>query len=109
WRDTDLLLPAIAFAIILHGVLIAYFFTLGYEEPSFTWPGDRELVADYLLSRPPPQLVQPAAESLAGQEDAEAAEPAASVRKAARAGGQGERGRQRAPGPDGGEPDEALP
>lgn len=109
WRDTDLLLPAIAFAIILHGVLIAYFFTLGYEEPSFTWPGDRELVADYLLSRPPPQLVQPAAESLAGKEDAEEAEPASTVGKAAKAGGKGEKERQRAPDPDKGEPDEALP
>ena len=110
WRDADQLLPALAFALILHGVFITYAYTVGQRNLGFLWPGNRELVADYLLTRPPPAAEVVEEDAKAGRDDGEKnAEPASTVGDEGKAGGEGEKERQRAPDPDQGNPAERLP
>ena len=53
FRDSELLLPAAAFAFILHTVILAIMFTLPEPGNPFVFPGRRELMARYLIRRPP--------------------------------------------------------
>ena len=111
WRDSDeLLLPAIAFSVFIHAAFLAYaFYYYTGTGSGFGFPGSRELVADYLVSRPAgeePPTEQPKAGTTNGDEKAE---PASTVGKEAKQGGEGEKPRKRAPNPDKGEPAEALP
>lgn len=109
-RDTELLLPAFAFATIFIGFFLVYaLWYYEYKGPSFLWPGRRELVADYLLSRPPP-ILEEMPDVRAGTTDgAKDAKPASTAGAAGKSGGKGEKERKRAEDPDKGEPDEALP
>jgi outer membrane biosynthesis protein TonB len=54
-RDTELLLPALAFALILHTVFIAISFALHEKGSSLVFPGKRELMTAYLVERPEPE------------------------------------------------------
>jgi hypothetical protein len=107
WRDSELILPALAFALILHAVLLIVAFKFKPDHHSFVFPGDRSLVANYLLNRP---LVVEEEEPKPGTEDGEEkVEPASSAGDEGKSGGEGEKERQRAPDPDKGKPDEIIP
>lgn len=56
WRDSGLMLPAIAFALILHTVFIAVSFQLAEDGNSLVFPGRRDLMARYLVEPPPPPV-----------------------------------------------------
>lgn len=105
WRDSELLLPAICFAVILHAVIvIAALKTFWPIRHTWEFPGKREIMADYLLSRPPPP--PPPQSPPPGEKAAAIAKPAATVGKEGKTGGKGEKPRARAPDPDKGSPDE---
>ena len=109
WYDSQLLVPALLFAVILHGVFVAVAFTLGSGRHSMVFPGKREIMAEYLLVRPPP-LVPPIEEKSpkGGEEDAKEEDkpPSATENKEGKAGGEGDKPRAKAPDPDKGNPDE---
>ncbi|MBL4634173.1 MAG: AgmX/PglI C-terminal domain-containing protein [Kofleriaceae bacterium] len=111
-RDTELLLPAFAFAFVLVGFFLTYALAFyEYSGPSFLWPDRKELVANYLLNRPPPVVEEePEEEVKAGTETGEEkVKPASSNGAEAKSGGKGDKERKRADTPDKGEPDEPLP
>jgi outer membrane biosynthesis protein TonB len=105
--DSHLLVPALLFAVILHGVFVAWALSSKPSRPTMAFPGKREIMAEYLLIRPPPppeEKEQPKG----GTEDAveEDKPPSATVGKEGKAGGEGEKPRAKAPDPDQGNPDE---
>ncbi len=110
-RDTELLLPAFAFAVVLVGFFLIY--ALAIHEPlgqGFLWPGRRDLVANYLINRPAPIIEMQPEEVKAGTEKGEEkVKPASTVGSAGKSGGEGKKERKRDEAPDKGEPDEALP
>jgi hypothetical protein len=108
WEDSSLLFPALCFALILHAVLVLIAFEFRPKRHSMTFPGKREIMAEYLLVRPRPPP-EPAPQPRAGEKDAEKKQVAATVGVEGKAGGKGERPRARAPDPDRGEPDELPP
>jgi TonB family protein len=109
WRDASQILPAAAFAIIAHTVLLIVVFQLKPEHSGFVFPGKRDLVAGYLVKRPEPEP-PPTPAPRAGEEAAISVEPPRSTQgKEGKAGGEGEKERQRAPDPDKGEPDQTIP
>lgn len=113
-RDTELMLPAFAFAFVLVGFFLTYALAFyDYAGPSFLWPDRKELVANYLLNRPPPVVEleeEPVEKVKAGTETGEEkVKPASSNGAEAKSGGKGDKERKRAETPDKGEPDEPLP
>jgi len=107
WRDSELILPAFAFSLIFHAVLLAITFWFKTGTNSFVFPGDRALIANYLINRP---VVAQEEEPQPGTEDGEEKiEPTSSAGDEGKSGGEGEKERQRAPDPDKGEPDELIP
>ncbi len=106
WRDSNLLMPALAFAAIVHAVFVIVAIGLRDDRHSMAFPGKREIMAEYLLTRPQPPP-EPVPEPKAGEKKAEEKKkPAATVGVEGKAGGKGEKPRSRAPDPDKGEPDE---
>jgi hypothetical protein len=111
WRDSEMILPAAAFSVFLHAAFVIYaMWIFSGEGTGFTFPGNRDLVVDYLVNRPaayqPPETPEPKAGVDDGEEKVEAA---STVGKEAKKGGEGDEPRRRAPDPDKGEPDEPLP
>jgi len=105
--DSHLLVPALLFAVILHGVFVAWALSTNTGRPTMAFPGKREIMAEYLLVRPAPppeEKEQPKG----GQEDAKEEEkpPSATEGKEGKAGGEGEKPRAKAPDPDKGNPNE---
>jgi hypothetical protein len=107
--DSHLLVPALLFAVILHGVFVAWALSTKPTRPTMAFPGKREIMAEYLLIRPPPppppeeEKPQPKG----GEEDAkEDKPPSATEGKEGKAGGEGDKPRAKAPDPDKGNPDE---
>jgi len=106
WHDSELLLPSVCFAVILHAVLVVNALWNRPLRHSMTFPGKREIMAEYLLTRPQPPP-EPTPEPKQGEKDAvEKKPPSATVGKEGKAGGKGEKPRSRAPDPDKGNPDE---
>lgn len=110
-RDTELLLPAYAFAVVLVGFFLIY--ALAIHEPlgqGFLWPGRRDLVANYLINRPEPIIELEPEEVKAGTDTGEEkAKPVSTAGKIGKSGGEGKKERKRAKDPDQGEPDEPIP
>jgi outer membrane biosynthesis protein TonB len=101
WRDSDLLPAAIFFAIIVHAVFVLIAVKFKGERHSMTFPGKRELMAEYLLTRPQPPPEPAPEQPRAGEKNAEEEKPpSATAGKEGKAGGEGERPRSRAPDPD---------
>jgi len=110
WRDGEILLPALAFAVVLHAVLVAIALISPPERHSMEFPGKREFMAEYLVRRPEPLPEPVPAQPKPGEKDAAVVvPPAATAGKEGKAGGMGEKPRARAPDPDQGRPDELLP
>jgi hypothetical protein len=110
-RDTELMLPALAFAILLIGSFVVMSYQLRSDENAMVFPGKRELMTAYLVRRPPPPP-EPAKQEAAatdGQQESKADKPAATRGQTGKSGGEGEKPRARAPDPARGEPDEELP
>ncbi len=108
WRNAELLLPAVAFSVFMHAILLTYIFYID-DRPDryFGFHNANDLVANYMINRPEPEA--PEAEPKAGAEDGDKdAKPAATVGKAGKKGGEGDKPRKRAPNPDQGNPDEEL-
>ena len=59
WRDAELLLPAIAFSLILHTVILAVLYPHQEEGNSLVFPGRRSLMTRYLVRRPPVPVKTP--------------------------------------------------
>lgn len=109
FRDGALLGPAYAFALIAHAVLLIIAFHFKPDRPGFVFPGKRELVAGYLVNRSRPPEPEPA-QPRPGDEKAEEVVPPSSTQGAeGKAGGEGEKERQRAPDPDQGAAEATLP
>jgi outer membrane biosynthesis protein TonB len=107
WRDSNLLMPSLAFAAIVHAVFVIVAIGFRDDRHSMAFPGKREIMAEYLLTRPQPPP-EPVPEPKAGEKKKAETQkkPAATVGKEGKAGGKGEKPRSRAPDPDKGEPDE---
>jgi hypothetical protein len=52
--DREALKPALAFAIILHAILLAVTYSFKDDGNSLVFPGRRGLLTDYFVKRPPP-------------------------------------------------------
>lgn len=105
WRDTELLLPALAFAIILHAVLLAVSFKLKEDGYSLAFPGRRELMTTYLVRRPEPEpeptpAIDGSAEAAASKDGEKASARSATRGESGTSGGEGE---ERSRDPDPGE------
>jgi hypothetical protein len=106
WRESNLILPALCFAIILHSVFVGIAFKFRSDHHSMVYPPRREIMAQYLITRPQPPP-PPAPAPRQGEKNAEEKKPpAATAAKEGKAGGKGDKPRQRAPDPDKGSPDE---
>lgn len=100
WRDSELLLPAVAFALILHTVFLAVSFSLHEGGNSMVFPGKRELMTAYLVQRPePPPPPTRSAEQSASKDGDEKQVRSATQGKKGKAGGEGEKPRARDPEP----------
>lgn len=109
WRDSELLLPAIAFSVFLHAAFLIYAFWYFQESGNgFTFPGNRELVAGYIVNRPPPPAPEEPDAVQEGTKDGDE-EPSSTKGDEGKSGGEGEKERKRDPDPAQGEPDEPLP
>ncbi len=108
-----LLVPALAFSIMLHAIFVTTTYLLADEGNPFMFPGSRELMTAYLVKRPEPEeppKKEKKADKAAGREDIKkkVKKPAATKGKKGKAGGQGEK-RSAAPDPAKGEPDKPVP
>ncbi len=97
-RDSELLGPAIAFAVILHAILVTITFTLRSDDHSLVFPGRKGVLTEYLVSRPPPpdkpkKKKKGPGEIKAGEKQAKSSnkKPAATRGKAGKSGGKGKR------------------
>jgi hypothetical protein len=101
----ELLLPALAFSVILHAVLLIATYQLKSDRNPFVWPGNRSLTGDYLVSRidppkppePVPAVGKKGAESAAAKEGQKEKVKSATKNSEGKSGGSGEK---RAKDPD---------
>lgn len=103
FRDAEELLPALGFASALIAVFLIGVYGLfpADGKHSLVFPGDADLIADYLVARPPPVVEADPEEVKAGAEDGETEAPAASsAGESGKSGGEGDKPRARAPDPD---------
>jgi hypothetical protein len=99
-RDLELLLPAMAFAVILFTVLVAMTFLLHVPGNSLIFPGAAELMTSYLVQRPPPPPPPgPSAEEAASKDGEQKNVNSATQGKEGKEGGEGEKPRSRDPDP----------
>lgn len=99
-RDTELFLPAMAFAVLLFTVLVGMTFWLHEPGNSLIFPGAAELMTSYLVQRPPPAPPPgPAAEESASKDGDEQNVKSATQGKEGKEGGEGEKPRARDPDP----------
>lgn len=110
-RDRELLWPSLLFTSIFIALLVLATFPLKPDRNPFLFPGNRELIADYLIHRPEPQpIVRAQAAARSGEEQAEAETPAPTTGDPGRASGAGETPRaHERPRPTRAEPDRQLP
>lgn len=100
WRDSELVLPALAFSLILHTVIIAMTFWLHDPGNSLLFPGAAELMTSYLVERPPPPPPEEkGAEEAASKDGEQKNVNSATQGKQGKAGGEGEKPRSRDPDP----------
>lgn len=100
WRDSELILPALAFALILHTVIVAMTFWLHEPGNSLIFPGAAELMTSYLVERPPPPPPEEKGAAEAASKDGEQKNVnSATQGKQGKAGGEGEKPRSRDPDP----------
>ncbi len=88
WLD-EITIPALAFAIVLHAILVTITYLLHDADNSMIFPGSRDLMTAYLVKRPPPPDPKPKGDDKqAGAKDGEEEEekPAATIGKKGKAG-----------------------
>jgi hypothetical protein len=100
----ELLLPALAFSVILHSILLAITYKFESGEDEWTWPGPRALTGSYLVTRidpEPKEDKQPAkavgAAAAASKEGQKEKIKTATKGKEGKAGGEGKEPRARDP------------
>jgi hypothetical protein len=99
-RGNELLWPALVFTTLFIALLVAGTYPLRPTENPFLFPGNRQLIADYLIHRPEPQpIVRDQAAARTGDESGEAETPAPTVGEAGEASGAGEQPRAQQPRP----------
>ncbi|ACY16463.1 AgmX/PglI C-terminal domain-containing protein [Haliangium ochraceum] len=103
-RDATLMLPALAFALILNTVIVAMTFVLHEPGNRLLFPGPLESMTNYLIERPPPPPPPPppGAEEAASEDGEQVNANSATQGDEGKAGGEGEKPRRRDPEP--GEP-----
>ncbi len=100
WRDSELVLPALAFALILHTVIVAMTFVLHEPGNRLMFPGPAALMTSYLVERPePPPPPDKGAEEAASKDGEKKNVNSATKGKKGKAGGEGKKPRQRDPDP----------
>lgn len=101
WRDKELILPALAFAIILVAAFVAMTFQLHDPGNSMVFPGRTELMTSYLVTRPapPPPPEKGVAEPAASKDGDVKRVKSATQGKKGKSGGEGKKPRQRDPDP----------
>lgn len=100
WSNTELLLPAIAFAIIVHAVFLAMSYQLKDSDRGFLFPGRAELMTAYLVQRPePPPEPEKGNEPAAAKDGDKEKVKSATQGKSGKAGGEGDKPRARTPDP----------
>ncbi|HWN67361.1 MAG TPA: hypothetical protein VNM90_06950, partial [Haliangium sp.] len=99
-RDAELMLPAMAFAVMLFTVLVGMTFWLHEPGNSMIFPGAAELMTSYLVERPPPPPPPgPSAEESASKDGEQKNVNSATQGKEGKEGGEGEKPRSRDPDP----------
>lgn len=100
--DWDLLLPALAFAIVLHSAFLVMSYILEDERYGFVFPGSRSLLVDKLVNWPAePEPEEPGANAaVAGDKKDKDTEPAPSRGAEGARGGEGDK-RSAGPKPEG--------
>ncbi|WP_428261824.1 AgmX/PglI C-terminal domain-containing protein [Haliangium sp.] len=100
WTDSELFLPALAFSLILHTVIVAMTFALHIPGNSLLFPGRTELMTSYLVERPvDPPPPEKGAEEAADKDGEKENVKSATEGKKGKAGGEGKKPRQRDPDP----------
>jgi hypothetical protein len=100
FRDWDMMLPALAFSIILFTSLVGTLYWLRTPGNSLIFPGAAELMTNYLVQRPPPPPPpEKGAEEAASEEGEKQNVNSATQGKEGKAGGEGEKPRARDPDP----------
>jgi len=98
-RWDEILVPALAFAIVFHAILVTITYLLHDKDNNMIFPGSRDLMTAYLVKRPPPPDPKPTGDDKqagAKDEEGEQDKPAATIGKKGKAGGKRRR-RPRAP------------
>ncbi|MEZ4404300.1 MAG: AgmX/PglI C-terminal domain-containing protein [Kofleriaceae bacterium] len=101
----ELLLPALAFSLLLHTIMLWVTYQFDDDTDDVVYPGPDDLTGRYLISRlealpdpPPPPPVAPAAAAAAASQDGEVKKVnSATAGESGRAGGKGETERARDP------------
>lgn len=108
--DTELLAPALAFSMVVHGAMLITAYQLhDGNQHSYVFPGTDDILNDYEIERPVELAEMSIDELKAGTEDGEQdAPPASTVGESGKSGGEGDKPRARAPDPDQGSAEAAL-
>ena len=101
----ELLMPALAFSVLLHAILLAITYRFESDGDPFTWPGPRALTGSYLVTRIEPEEKKPepkvsqlqGAAASASKEGQKKNVQSATKGKEGKAGGEGKEPRARDP------------
>ena len=109
----ELLMPALAFSVMLHAILLAITYRFDSDEDPFTWPGPRALTGSYLVTRiePEPKKPEPKIASLAAPAAASKEGQKENIKSATKGkeGHMGGEGKIRARDPDAKEDEKPAP
>ena len=92
WQDSDLLAPALAFAVAVHSVFLWVAFRFDDDKNAFVWPGGGDIVDDYRKVRPPPPDPPEKKKAVAAADSdtkKKVTKPVARKQKAGKSGGKG--------------------
>lgn len=99
WGDSELLLPAVAFALILHAALLVVAFQFHEAGNSLVFPGRRDIMTSYIVNRPVELEEEKPAEEAASKDGDKENIRSATKGEKGKAGGEGETERARDPDP----------
>lgn len=94
WRDNELLVPALAFSMIMHLMLLAMAYQLHDGSGGYMFPGRQAIMTRYLIERPTPPVKGPSEES-ASKDGEKKNVKSATKGKKGKSGGEGKKERAR--------------
>lgn len=96
WRDHELFVPALAFSMILHMVLLAIAYQLYEGGNGLVFPGRQAIMTRYIVDRPEPEVKGPSEQS-ASKEGEKKEVKSATKGKKGKSGGEGKKPRAKDP------------